>query len=176
MVNNKQLLKGLTILNTAFHTQKMELNENVIEIWHNALSDLTDEMFEVAVLHIVRNNKFYPKIAEIRETAFSLCTTEHSKTGDEAWGEVMEQISNTGTWGEPRFKDDITAQTVRNLGWKEICTMDNSQIEITRAQFRNLYNNLKNREKQSESLKSLNPEYHAKLTGEGQKLVENMKI
>jgi len=172
MLEYKKFYQGIVVLNTAFAENKLPLLKESLEVWHNALSDLTDEMFEVAVLHIVRSNKFYPKIAEIRETAFSLCTTEHSKTGDEAWGEVMQQISRTGTWGEPEFKDDITAQAVRNLGWKEICTMDNSQIEITRAQFRNLYNNLKNREKQSESLKTLNPEYHAMLN----KVTDNLLI
>ena len=163
MIDKIKFYKGMTLLRASFPQSKVEITEDALEIWQQALSDLTDEMFEIAVLHLIRNAKFYPTIAEIRETAFSLCTTEHSKTGDEAWGEVMEQISRTGTWGEPEFKDDITAQAVKNLGWKEICTMDLSQIEITRAQFRNLYNNLKDRSKKSDSLKSINPEYHAML-------------
>ena len=120
-------------------------------------------MYEIAVLHIVQNSKFYPKIAEIRETAFSLCTKDHSKTGDEAWGEVMEQLASTGAWGEPDFKDEITAKAIKNLGWAELCKMDLSQLDIIRAQFRNLYNNLKNREKQTDSLKSISPEYHKQL-------------
>ena len=170
MLDYKKFYQGVIVLNTAFSENKLPLQKESLEVWHNALSDLTDEMFEVAVLHIVRSHKFYPKIAEIRETAFSLCTTEHGKTGDEAWGEVMAEISRTGTWGEPQFKDEITAQAVKNLGWTEICTMDLSQMEITRAQFRNLYNNLKNRAKNSDSLKALNPEYHAMLNSENLKL------
>jgi len=163
MLEYKKFYQGIVVLNTAFSENKLPLEKESLEVWHNALSDLTDEMFEVAVLHVVRSNKFYPKIAEIRETAFSLCTTEHSKTGDEAWEEVMQEISRSGHWSEPVFKDEITTRAIRNMGWNELCTMDLSQLDVFRAQFRNLYNNLKDRSKKSDSLKSINPGYHEML-------------
>ena len=170
MIDKVKFYKGMTLLKASFPQSKIEITEQTLEVWQQALDDLTDEMFEIAVLHLIRSAKFYPTIAEIRETAFSLCTTEHSKTGDEAWEEVMQEISKTGAWGEPHFQDEITARAVRNLGWKEICGMDISQLDIVRAQFRNLYNNLKERVKKSDSLKSINPEFHALLNEKVRKL------
>lgn len=163
MLNFDKFFQGIAALNMAFPSNKLSMENDSLEFWHKALSDISDEMYEVAVLHIARHSKFYPAIAEIRETAMSLCTENHSKTGDEAWDEVMQEISNTGSWGEPCFSDEITAKAVRNLGWKEICTMDLSQLEIVRAQFRNLYNNLKVRHKNREALQKINPAMFEKL-------------
>lgn len=173
MIDKVKFYKGMTLLKSSFAQSKVELTEETLEIWTQALFDLTDDMFEVAVLHIIRNSKFFPTIAEIRETAFNLCTEKYAKTGDEAWGEVMQQIALTGSWGEPKFKDEITAQAVKNLGWMEICQMDLSQLEIIRAQFRNLYNNLKQRSKNTQELEKINPAMAAMLKQDQQKMIGN---
>lgn len=145
-------LKGISLLNRGFKPHQWE--DDTLEVWYRVLSDIDDKDFQKAVLWLLNNSKFFPTVAEIRETVRNLSV--HVKTGDEAWGEVLKAISLYGSYSEPEFSDPITALAVERIGWLSICRSNESDLPIIRAQFRNLYNNIKENQKTNIEIERIN--------------------
>ena len=142
MLSKETFVKGIVVLRSL---PGKEFNEMMLEIWYEVLSDIENSDFEKAVMWHMRNSKYRPTPAEIREAVRTLVAP--AKTGDEAWGEVLKAISRYGSYSEPEFSDPITALAVERIGWLSICRSNESDLPIIRAQFRNLYNNIKENQK-----------------------------
>jgi len=141
-MTKKTFEQGIAKLIFAFPDKKFETQI----IWEY-LQDLSDLEFKKAVDEIIATQKdLYPGtniIALIRERA----KTKLRLTSAEAWGIVKNQISQIGSYGQPKFEDPIIAKAVGILGWRELCMSENQEID--RAHFFKVYDSLVEREKNS---------------------------
>lgn len=111
-------------------------------LYDRKLRDIPAELLYRAVDALVSEVKFLPTIAEIRERALSLYSQAAGVVPPDAgrgWGEVVKAISHVGMNRFPKFNDPITAETVRRMGWKEICLAPADSTSTLRAQFMRMY-------------------------------------
>lgn len=130
-----------TVLTAAYPTFKTPAA--TIEVYSRALADLDYEVAEAAVLDAVSKSKFFPTIAEIRETAARLMTGADARMPAlEAWGKVKDAVARYGRhgWeGAVAYLDPQTADTIRALGWFAFCDSDVDDEMSWRARFVDLY-------------------------------------
>ena len=137
--------KGLGVLLTIFPDKKINS-----EIYWEYLKDLKDEVFLGAVADISSTyTELFPGtnlVALIRTKALA----GDGMTGGEAWGEVIKEISNTGSYGQPKFENPLIAKAVECMGWRTLCLSENTAID--RAHFLKIYDALKKREEYNQLL------------------------
>ena len=107
-------------------------NEQTVAMYDRLLADIPDEILQTVVYHAISESKILPTIAEIRESAYST-THPNRLTAIEAWETVKTQMRRVGWVGTPRFNDEITAQVVKSLGWRYLCSSENEMAD--RAHF-----------------------------------------
>jgi hypothetical protein len=116
-----------------------------MEIYWEFLRDLDDFQFLKAVRDFITTRKeLYPSsnpIALLRELALNGTRL----IGGEAWGEVMREISRTGSRGSPKFSSPLIGKAVDCIGWNTICQSQN--ISVERAHFLKIYDSLAERER-----------------------------
>lgn len=149
-------LQLLTAYLTIFPSCKLDAQG--IAMYTMLLSDVSLDELKIAMLKISNENKFYPTIAEIKEKIKSiheiLNPDQHIKTADEAWREVLQQMRLAFPYKSPEFSTEEIQDAVRTLGWMVICETSSDKMGITRAQFRDIYNNIiRRKEEREENLK-----------------------
>lgn len=96
-----------------------EISAARIEIYFAALGDLAlDDIRRSATTH-VRESKFFPKVAELREAAAGSVTDR----AELAWLELVRQVRRVGAYGRPTFSDPAIERAAVELygGWGELC-------------------------------------------------------
>ena len=68
-ITREDFNKGMAVLQASFQQSRIELSEYVLEIWFHALEDILKERFNYAVMQTVKQEKFFPVIATLREYA-----------------------------------------------------------------------------------------------------------
>lgn len=134
-------------IKTYYPNANMLPNEKAFELWFHQLEDLPYQLASAALDKWVALNKWPPTIADIREGASEIAKGP-SKPWGEAWGEVLEAVSRYGYIGELEALDsldEVTRQTVRQIGFLNICMSEN--ITADRANFRLIYEQLSERKK-----------------------------
>lgn len=112
------------------------INDETIDAYEAALRDLDPQDLGDAVAALVKESRFMPTIAEIREVV-----AEHKlalPSATEAWGEA--QARSFGTWSGPRHP--LVHQAIQTMGgtWS-IKTSENPSI--MQAQFLKAYKELR---------------------------------
>lgn len=113
------------------------------------LEDIPDELLFSAIDALTKESPFLPSIAEIRDRARSLYKSAAGlpePDAGKAWGEVVKAISHVGMNRFPEFSDSRTAETVRRMGWKDICLAPVDSTSTLRAQFLRMYREVAERE------------------------------
>jgi len=119
-----------------------EVTKHTTIMYVRLLSDIPPDELQTIVDQAVATCKFLPTIAELRDMRHSLNTIGRM-TYIEAWDSVQKAIRKHGYMQKPVFADATTAQVVAAMGWRELCMSETP--EITRAQFRDMYNSLVSR-------------------------------
>ncbi len=133
----KILVKGLK---SAYTSERFLPDMEAVKIWYSLLNDIDYQTANTAIMKLISVSKFPPSIAEIREAAASV-STEPLPDWGEAWEKVNKLIGNLGMYREEEALaqlDDIAAQTVRRLGFRNLCISEDTQKD--RANFRDIYN------------------------------------
>lgn len=138
--------------------------------WGNKLTDeqaklyllMTNDIPEPVLLKsieaLIKESRFLPSVAEIRERAAALYNSAQGKEPPDAgrgWGEVVREISRTGYYGKPQIRDPVAAEVVRRMGWKEICASPADQTGVLRGQFLKMYAMLQERRQEEHNNKAL---------------------
>lgn len=147
-MTKKEFAIFASAMRTYYPKESLLPNEQAMRLWFNQLSDIPYNVAEVALEKWVSSNRWSPSIADIRELAAGL-TTGDSKDWGDAWQEVLAAISKFGSYREDEALeslDDVTRRTVRQLGFRNICMSE--EIQVDRANFRDIYNILMKRELQ----------------------------
>lgn len=138
--------------------------------WGNKLTDeqaklyllMTNDIPEPVLLKsieaLIKESRFLPSVAEIRERAAALYNSAQGKEPPDAgrgWGEVVREISRTGYYGKPQIRDPVAAEVVRRMGWKEICASPADQTGVLRGQFLKMYAMLQERRQEEHNNRAL---------------------
>ena len=126
------------------------LDEEGLTIYLLMLADVSATELSVVMQKIARHSKFFPAVSEILDSVESLRNTANPArripSADEAWHEVIRQMQESYPYKKPHFSTPAIRQTVRNMGWTLICTTQVGDINIVRAQFRDIYRTILRRE------------------------------
>jgi hypothetical protein len=126
-----------------------QVSEQTVITYVRLLKDIPEDELQAIVDQAIATSKFLPTIAEIRDMRHGLQNFEQL-TYVEAWDTVVKEIRRIGSYGAPQFQDPITARVVKSMGWRELCMSENPGID--RAQFRDMYNALLNRQERDQKL------------------------
>ena len=108
-------------------------------LWEAMLADLDAAATRGAAMRLIATAKFFPTIAEVRESVLAV-TVGETRPGGDAWGDVLRSVGRFGAYRSPTFADPIVAEAVAALGWQEICLSENQVAD--RARFVDLYDRL----------------------------------
>ena len=128
--------------------------EPTLEQWADyraILGHLDAPVLAAAVLQVLASHVYptFPKPAVILAAAASV-TKPPTRTGDEAWGDVMRAVNLYGYIKPPgegwTFKDARVLAAVEQIGWKRICLEEDKTMQW---QFIHAYNALSERENEA---------------------------
>ena len=97
------------------HTFNETISPVRIAAYFDALSDHSMEDVLLATKTIIRSQHFFPKPVDFLELL--------SGTADDAWGEVLSELSRVGYVGIPRFSNPTVLKTVETISgsWRHFC-------------------------------------------------------
>ena len=139
-------------LKTYYPKENLLPNPQAMELWYMQLKDIPYQLAEIALNKWVATNKWSPSIAEIRESALSVSKGDTPLWSD-GWEQVLRAIRMYGFYNETQAlesMDEITADTVRRLGFKELCQSENTMAD--RANFRLVFEQIAERKKKNDQL------------------------
>lgn len=121
-------------------------------IYAVALSGLSLEEINAAMIKLMQTVKFFPTIAEIIEAVRSIREQLDGSalpSAAEAWGEVLEQAGKHGIYAKWDLSCPEVEQALKVFGGRSmICAMQESEAPICRAQFMRIYNAIVQREEE----------------------------
>lgn len=139
----RTVAKALIILTT--HLPALELTEERIAVWHEAVKDLTEQEFVKGLYIFCRKNlEVYPNtniIAHIRKYAKF---DPEILSPEEAWGDVVRALRRNS----PVFSTPAISKAVEVIGWRNLC--ESSRPEMDRAHFCKTYEAILKREEMRE--------------------------
>lgn len=140
--------KLLAMLALAFDNETKPV---VAELYVEGMLDLDVEPAARGVKRIIGTERFFPRLAQIREATFNEDRDggNDSMEGAEAWSVVCKAISRVGMYRTPTFDDQIIAHCVECFGWQELCLSENAVAD--RARFIELYNQIVKRNERKET-------------------------
>lgn len=115
------------------------VSEATVVVYLAMLQDIPADTLAIVVGQCIAECKWLPTVSELRDKYLSLVTPAQ-RTPGEAWGSVERAIRYVGHVATPTFTDPITAQVVKQMGWRNICMSD--KIAVERAQFIKMYETL----------------------------------
>lgn len=141
-------------------------DEFAVKTWYGFLKDLPTEHVKMAVEKLALTKEDYPPtIAEIRRVIVEVQSNDN--TWADGWENVLQAVRRFGYINEKAAldsMDEMTRQTVQRLGWKVICCSELEEQTALRANFRMIYTEIQNKEKD-----------RARLSGDLQQSIEKIK-
>jgi len=138
---NKQVFEeGIFVLGRQFPEKVFDA-----QILWDFLKDLTDEQYIRAIQDIVSSTDQINKATNIIAIIRSKALCDNQKLAGEAWAEVLQQVSKTGSYGVPKFSSEAIKKSVEAVGWRQICLSEMPGVE--RAHFLKIYETIALREK-----------------------------
>lgn len=151
-MDKQEFAKFAMALKTYYPKEGLLPNPQAMELWFRQLEDIPYQLAEIALNKWVATSKWSPSIAEIRESALSVSYGDAPLWSD-GWEKVLSAIRIYGSYNEAQAlasMDEITAETVRRMGFKEICHSEN--IVADRANFRLIFEQVAERKKKNDQL------------------------
>lgn len=121
---------------------KAEMPDSAWAMYGRALSPLTLEEINAAMLKLLRTAKFWPSVAEIFEAAKSVTETAQEiglPTAAEAWEEVIAQARKNGLYRKWEYSCPEVEAALKAFGKEELCMTETAQVNTSRAQFMRMY-------------------------------------
>lgn len=169
-MNRKEIINLLGIATANFpSTQEKDMKPTAV-LWEKALSDISYDVAEKALIKVLSTSKFFPTLADIRE-AVGQITEPRTLDAMEAWGLIGQSIRKFGFYRQKEAMEslpDDVAEMVKQFTWRDLCLSE--EPEILRAQFRKAW---EVRSKRKNELKSLPSEIRSLLedTSKNMKLI-----
>lgn len=154
-MDKKQFGLFASALRTFYPKENILPNEQAAKLWYSQLQDIPYEIAEVVLNKWVAINKWSPSISEIRQQAAQLTLGELKDWG-EAWETVMYAIRHYGSYQVQEALDSFDPATKKAVdglgGFLKLCQTESDKMHVERANFRDLYNQAIEREKERAQL------------------------
>lgn len=135
-----------------YPAEKILNTDHAIELWYKMLKDLDYNDLAKGLWKYTLENKFPPTISDLRGQAAAIKFGEVN-TWEEEWQKVCNAIRYYGYMRETEALNSLTGITktiVARLGYQNLCASENPAVD--RANFRDIYNNLANKQKEREQM------------------------
>ena len=135
-----------------YPAEKILNTDHAIQLWYKMLKDLDYNDLAKGLWKYTLENKFPPTIADLRGQAASIKFGDFN-TWEEEWQKVCKAIREYGYMREEDALNSLPKTTriiVTRLGYQNLCASENPAVD--RANFRDIYNNLINKQKEREKL------------------------
>ena len=145
-MNKQEFSKWVMALKTYYPREQLLPNAQAIELWYQELHDIPMQVAEAALRKWVSTSKWSPTIAEIREMCVDVKRGDAPDWSD-GWAQVMLAIRRYGQYNQGEamaFLDPITRETVRRLGFYNLCVSENPVSD--RARFKETFEIMAKRE------------------------------
>ena len=121
------------------------------QVYVDNLVDLDFDEAKLAVMQMIQTDdgEHMPRIAAVRRATVELAGG-NPPTADEAWAEVLAQVSEAGRYSTPSWTHPRIATAVGTVGWLRICEAE--LIGVIRAQFVKVYDSLAERQVRTDAL------------------------
>ena len=126
-----EALRVLAVLIAAYPT--ITLTRESIAIYADAISDLAFADAMLGTKKLIRTNKYFPSIAELREAT----RNTHRMDGDSAWALVLDEIRRVGAQRIPALPPDVKQAVKAIGGWATLCHSE--RINVDRTAFLRVY-------------------------------------
>lgn len=151
-MNKQEFSKWVMALKTYYPREQLLPNEQAMELWYQALRDIPMQVAEATLRKWVSTEKWSPTIAEIREMCVDV---KHGDAPDwsDGWAQVQHAIRRFGNYRANEAMaslDPITRETVRRLGFYNLCVSENPMSD--RKQFRDTFEIMAKREQMRHQL------------------------
>ena len=131
------------------------MTDKQIEVWYQCLKDLPVPALQTAITRYLCEGDDWPSIAKIRKLAGAAMHGECISFG-EAFDRMISAVHLFGFYDEQKAReklDDLTWRTIQSLGgWEAVCDSPTDQRSTLRAQFRMVYELLRDREEKHRAL------------------------
>ena len=120
----EKISKGIT---TAFPWANLFPNAEAVEIWYRKLGDIPYDVMAAVVNRWIETNTQPPTIAALRQEA-DIVVNGLPPTWADGWEQVQKAIGRYGYMQREAAlasMDEVTAETVRRIGWQQICESEN---------------------------------------------------
>ena len=128
----------MALLRALFETFGVQPTQGQILGYRMALDGLDVADVEQGIGRAIRELKFMPKPAELRELAGVMPAPTRAIL---AWGAVKKAVHALSAYGSPDFDDPVINATTRNMGgWVRLCGRDASEFDTwVRKDFERIY-------------------------------------
>ena len=135
-----------------YPSEKVLNTEHAITLWYGMLKDLDYMDLVKALQKYASENRFPPTVADLRGQCATIVNGE-IKPWDEEWDNVLAVIHEYG-WPRKEIAlsklSELARTVVCRMGYNYLCASEN--IMADRAHFRDIYNNMVNKQKEREKL------------------------
>lgn len=140
-MTDKEVRQLVAMLIASFpHTKALP---ETAKAYERMLRDLDVRATTAALEHLMATRNYMPTIAEVR-AAVAEMQQGPVRPGGEAWGDVVRAVGRYGYYRTPgedfKLLDPVTMRCIDALGWRNLCSSENSQAD--RARFIELYDRL----------------------------------
>lgn len=135
-----------------YPAEKILNTDHAIQLWYEMLKDIDYQDLAKGLWKYALENKFPPTISDLRGQSVAIKFGEFSSWEDE-WHRVCKTIQNYGYMREQEAiasLPEMTRTIVKRLGYQYLCSSENPMAD--RANFRDIYNNMVNKQKDREKL------------------------
>lgn len=132
-------------LQSAFPWANLFPTQEAMTIWYKKLRDIPYEVMSAVVNRWIDTRNSPPTIADLRAEA-SVVVNGLPPTWSDGWEQVQKAIGRYGYMQREAAlasMDEVTAETVRRIGWQQIC--ENENVDALRANFRMVYETMARR-------------------------------
>ena len=151
MTREMEILRVLKPYAAVFPNVKMQ--PEAWPIYARALSSLTAEEVNAAMMSILQTAKFFPTVGEIFEAAKSVreyADGTKAPTAAEAWAEVQHLAKSIHLSGPWEYSCPEVKRAAECFGRYELCTIEENAVSIARSQFMKIYNEIVQRKKEDQ--------------------------
>ena len=144
-MNEREFAVLAASMQTYYPKEKLFPNKQSMELWYQALNDISADVAEAALKTWVTTNKWSPTIAELRQQALTVQAHDIPHWSD-GWDECCRMMRKYGSYGAKQAMAELTGVTreaVRRLGFANLCRSENQMQD--RANFRMIYEQLAER-------------------------------
>src|SRR5579859_6961827 len=116
------------------------VTDATVAVYVEELMDIDAELLAGAAKKCRATSKWFPTIAELRESAVSIAAPL-VRSGADAWGDVLRAITAHGYLHAPGdgwdFEDRLVGRIVKGMGWRDLCLSEEGMVD--RAHFIKAY-------------------------------------